>query len=214
MRVVRTLTGLLLVALLGVLAPSGYGADLEVRFVGMQGGKANLSIDRRSTLLKVGQTSKQGVMLLSVTRKQAVVRIGKRNFLFRKGAKKGVLLSPIVKLGLDEVGMYRATADINGVPVPVLVDTGATYLSLSRDTARKIGLKYRKNKPIKLQTASRVEKAYLTTVESVRLQGIVRLNVPTVITQGKHPRIVLLGMSFLQGLSVTQGAGVMTIRPQ
>ena len=45
-----------------------------------------------------------------------------------------------VQLQRNENGHFYADVDINGAPVHMLVDTGATGIALSRDDARKAGI--------------------------------------------------------------------------
>ena len=109
------------------------------------------------------------------------------------------------------MGRFATEGAINGRPTVFVVDTGATDIVLSSDRARKLGVKYKKSDRIKITTASRVETAYLTRLQSIRIGGIVRLNVRAIITKGKHPTIVLLGMSFLSGLEITQNGNEMIL---
>ena len=109
---VRWLTaGRLLVLLAGLcISGPGLGAqkELQVKYLGMHAGKANLSVNRRSHLLKPGQTAK-GVTLLSVNKKEVIVRIDGKNYRFARGSATGKVLPSEVVLERDAVGMFQAT---------------------------------------------------------------------------------------------------------
>ncbi len=59
-----------------LLAPPVQGGDApDIRYLGLQGGRAKLAIHRRSYVtLKIGELDKSGVKLLSVSKQAAVVR--------------------------------------------------------------------------------------------------------------------------------------------
>jgi aspartyl protease family protein len=115
-----------------------------------------------------------------------------------------------VVLQRDPGGHYRAEAIINGVVTPVLVDTGATAVSISPQLAAKLGL--HSHVAIRTQTANGETVAYATRLASIRLGGIEAQDVAAIIT----PRLegdALLGMSFLSRMDVRLYKGAMTIRP-
>ena len=85
-----------------------------------------------------------------------------------------------------------------------IVDTGASHVVISADRARKLGLRYDRRKPIKVVTASRTETAYQVTIASVSVGGIFNNEVKALVTRGKFPSTVLLGMSFLGSLQMRQ----------
>lgn len=194
------------------LAPAAERAPL-VRYMGMHGGKVKLSVNRRTYLLKPGQGARGAVTVLSATPREAILRIGETTYRFRKGSDRGIALAERLVLPRDRSGMFVGEGAINGKPVIFVVDTGATYVTLSAARAKKLRIRYRKNDPIKIATASRTETAYRTRLATVRVGGIVRTDVPAIITRGKHPQIVLLGMSFLSGLEVSHTDDEMTISP-
>ena len=45
-----------------------------------------------------------------------------------------------VALGADPSGHYLADATIDGVAIEVMVDTGATIVALTAETARRLGI--------------------------------------------------------------------------
>ena len=184
----------------------------QIRFVSMQGNKAVLMIDRRMHRLEPGQKSRSGVKLLHVNRREAVVQVDGTPFRYRKGSDLGTPLTTEVALKRTRNGMFIAPGKINGKPVDFMVDTGATFVVLSADDARRMKLRYRTNNPIRITTASRVEVAYGIVLDTVSVGGIIQNKVPAVVTRGKFPNIPLLGMSFLGRLEISQNASQMTLR--
>ena len=114
-----------------------------------------------------------------------------------------------VTLQRDPSGHYRAEAHINGIKVPVLVDTGATGVAISRQLAVRLHLA--SNVAVRTQTANGDAVAYLVRLESVHLGGVEARDVSASIAPGLGGE-ALLGMSFLGRMDVRLHQGRMTIR--
>jgi len=114
-----------------------------------------------------------------------------------------------VTLARDMSGHYRAEAFINGVKTSILVDTGATDVSISQQLANKLGIQ--SNAAISTQTANGRAIAYMTRLASVKLGGIEASNVAAIIAPDLGEDM-LLGMSFLNRMDVRLYKGTMTIR--
>lgn len=114
-----------------------------------------------------------------------------------------------VVLTRDMSGHYRAEAIINGIRTPVMVDTGATDVSISQRLASKLGIQ--SNAATRSQTANGATVVYMTRLDSVKLGGIEATNVAAIIA----PNLAgdaLLGMSFLSRMDVRLHKGTMTIQ--
>lgn len=114
-----------------------------------------------------------------------------------------------VVLKRDLTGHYRAEAMINGRRTPVLIDTGATDVSISGRLADQLGVQSKA--AIRTQTANGDTVSYMTRLNSVKLGGIEATDVAAVITPNLDGD-VLLGMSFLNRMDVRLYKGTMTIR--
>jgi aspartyl protease family protein len=79
----------------------------------------------------------------------------------------------------------------------VLVDTGATLISMNQSEARRLGINYLKGQKGYSQTASGIAGVYRVKLDTVKLGDIVLNNVDAAVHEGDGPPIVLLGMSFL-----------------
>lgn len=107
-----------------------------------------------------------------------------------------------VKLTANDYGHFIAQAEINGVKVELLTDTGATYVALNYETAQRIGLK---GKDLQFtsqsSTANGIARVAPVTIDYLRIGGIVLHNVEAVVAEpGKMPQN-LLGMSFIRRLA-------------
>jgi aspartyl protease family protein len=114
-----------------------------------------------------------------------------------------------VRLERDISGHYRAEAFINGVKTNVMVDTGATDVSISRRFAEQLGIQ--SIAAIRTQTANGETVSYMTRLKSVKLGGIEANDVAATIVNDLGEDM-LLGMSFLNRMDVHLYRGTMTIR--
>lgn len=114
-----------------------------------------------------------------------------------------------VVLKRDLSGHYRAEAFINGVKTPVMVDTGATDVAISRTLADKLGIQ--SIHAVRTKTANGDTVSYATRLKSIQLGGIVTHDVAASIIPNLGEEM-LLGMSFLGRMDVRLYKGTMTIR--
>jgi len=114
-----------------------------------------------------------------------------------------------VALDRNRMGHYVATGYINGEPVELLVDTGATAVAVSEDVARDAGLE--RGYPHQVMTANGTATAYMTRIDTLDLGEIRMRNVEASITPGMRNHQVLLGMSFLRDLDFSQRNGTLRI---
>lgn len=104
----------------------------------------------------------------------------------------------IIPLAPD--GHYWLVANVNGVPVRFLVDTGATLTALSTKDAERAGLEPRVGGlPVMLGTANGTVTAELTTVSSLTFGSIEARGLDAVIAPNLGQTNVL-GMNFLSRL--------------
>lgn len=184
---------------------------LDVSVVALFERKAMLAIDGQRRMLAAGETSPEGVKLVSADSDRAVVMIGgqRRTLVVGEAAVVGGNYAApkhrAVSLWPDGNGMYHAQGSINGQPAQFMVDTGATFVAFNRADAKRLGIDYRYvGKPVQIQTASRVEAAYLVKLHSVRVGEIELRDVEGVVTESDFPSVILLGMSFLGRLDMTR----------
>jgi clan AA aspartic protease (TIGR02281 family) len=108
-------------------------------------------------------------------------------------------------------------ARVNGTSVGVFIlDTGATYTSLSSALARQLGVTTSGNSTVRLATANGVIQAPLAVLDEVDIGGAVAKHIPAVIHDlpGMPATIAgLLGMSFLERfrMNLDISSGVITL---
>lgn len=115
-----------------------------------------------------------------------------------------------VVLQRNRAGHYLAPGLINGQPVNFLLDTGATHVSVPAGIAEDLGLT--KGRRSQVSTANGVISVYQTELDSVQLGGIRLQRVRASINPHMPDEVVLLGMSFMKHLDMTQRDGVLTLR--
>ncbi len=112
--------------------------------------------------------------------------------------------APLV-LHADRHGQYRATGHVDGVPAHFLVDTGAADVVVPEGLARAAGLPF--GTPLLYRGPTGPVRAWRSRIRTLRLgAGLVLHDVPAAILPGEG-REVLLGMSALRHLSLTQRRG-------
>lgn len=139
---------------------------------------------------------------------------------FRSGAECAGGYCPVytegpqlVELYAGPNGGYVTQVRINDVSVDGIVDTGATFVSMSGATARKMNIAYENGRAVAMMTANGSKAARMVSLPSVRVGNIVLYDVPAAVSEGEMP--LLLGMSFLGRLNVNINSGRMSIaRPE
>ena len=93
---------------------------------------------------------------------------------------------------------------MNGKPGNFILDTGASYVTLSRKFAQEADVDVDTKAKILVNTADGIRAAYLTVADNIQLQGISSRRVPAVVLDGLSGNIDgLLGLSFLARYTLT-----------
>lgn len=210
---------LLCLLVLGVsLHQSPVIAGMDVRVVGLFADRAVLLIGGRQQLLKPGQTSPEGIKLVSASSESAILLIDGKQVTARldgrvSAAKRPAAAAEEVQVWRNTTGMYTTVGSINGLPVPFLVDTGATQVAMNAAQARRLGVDYHViGKPAEVTTASGVERAWLVKLDSVKVGELEVRNVSAVVLEGAQPEVTLLGMSYLGRMDISNDGRLMTLR--
>jgi len=117
-------------------------------------------------------------------------------------------------IAADRRGQYLANALIDGQDVAVMVDTGATVVALTAETAARLGVAADPGRPMwKMSTANGVSLAAPVMLKSVSLGSIYMSDVQAIVMPPGASTMNLLGASFLKRLvSVEQRAGMLVLR--
>jgi len=212
MRLALSVPTLLLLLSLG--ASTAIAADAGVRVIALFTGKALLQVGDQQKIVNQGETF-EGVLLESASGRGAVVVIdGIRQKLVLNQSIAGNFKKPDrtrLKIYPDSLGMFYVDGKINGVPTRFLVDTGATFVTMSGNHASLLKIDYRKGTLGSAQTAAAVVPVWQVKLDSVSIGGIELRNVGATVIAGDQPSDVLLGNSFLRRTRIQQAGSVLEI---
>lgn len=201
-----------------LLSTASSAPATEVNVVGLFSGKAMVSINGgKHRVIAAGETSPEGVKLITADSTTAVLEIdGKRQNL---GMGKSASIpsadgggNQSAVLAADIQGHFVTTGSINGTSARMVVDTGATMVSMGKDEARRLGISYLNGERGMVSTANGVVPAYRVTLNTVRVGNLTLHQVDGLVQEASMP-YVLLGMSFLKRLEIKQdGTNMMLLK--
>ena len=191
-------------------------ASHKIKVMALFTDKAMLVIDGRQKILKKGQTF-QGVKLISSDSDAVVLELHGTEKTFQLGTEISTSFKksdPGKELVIwqDMYNMFNIHGSINNFSVKFLIDTGASSVALNSNTAKRIGLNYKKGTPIAASTASGIAKAYQITLDKVKIGHIQLYNVKAAVLEGAFPTDVLLGQSFLERIHMVRDGQKMKLR--
>ena len=106
-----------------------------------------------------------------------------------------------VEIARGRGGEFALKARINGVPAPMVVDTGATSVVLTYETAKAAGLPLELlDYNVDVETAGGRTKAARLTLDRLAIGKLVERSVPALVVPHGQMKTNLLGMSFLDRL--------------
>ncbi len=186
----------------------------QVQAVGLMPGMAILEVDGKRITIRKGQ-SRAGVKLISANSKEAVIVINGKEEVLELGAsvvgEYAKAKKTVVRLPRGDGGHYFTTARINGHSMKMLVDTGATHIALSSDTAKRLGINYKEGIKGRSSTAGGIVNSYTVRLDYIQIGGIKRYNVLAGIIEGSFPSTPLLGMSFLNQVKIHEEQGMLIL---
>lgn len=199
--------------LLSLLALTAQAVDIAV--VGLFPGKAVLVVNNSAPrAYAVGATVYPGVTLVSANELGAVLEVGGKRQKIAMGQHAGSNADSdngTATLSADGRGHFIADGQINGGSVRMMVDTGATMISLPAYDAARLGIKYKDGRKVQVRTANGVAPAYMVKLDTVKIGGIVLHQVDALVQErGLH--IPLLGMSFLNRTEMQRNGDTMVLK--
>ena len=106
-----------------------------------------------------------------------------------------------VQISRGQGGEFALLAKINGVSAPMVIDTGATSVVLTYETAKAAGLPLELLEyDVDLETAGGRTKAARLTLDRLAIGKLVERSVPALVVPHGQMKTNLLGMSFLDRL--------------
>ncbi len=188
-------------AVLACAAPLLAGA-VDVTLIGLFPGKAVITVNRGAPrTLSVGQSTPEGVKLVSTDAKSAVLEVEGQRLTVEMGqhfetanmtgSRQAVTLAP------DSRGHFVTDGQINGAHMRFLVDTGATLVAIPASDAARLGIDYRRGRRGISQTANGAVAFWRVTLDSVSVGDVTLTNVEGAVHDSGGLDVALLGMSFL-----------------
>jgi len=188
---------------------------LNIQVLGLFRDKAAVKINGERVLLETGVPTEQGVLLIRSNAKRAIIEIDGVQKSYGLGSDVSTRLSKPVKKTVripSNRGMYLTHGLINGRSVNFLVDTGASAVAMGRVTADRLQIPYRETgRQIRISTAAAVKRGWRVMLDSVTVGGITVNQVEGTVIDTAHDNEILLGMSFLRRIKVTQEEGIVVL---
>jgi len=163
----------------------GFSANalaVDIVVMGLFRNKAVIKIDGKQRILKPGNSSPEGVLLISSNSSEAVLEFEGSRKAYSIGNHISTSFKrdkqASVSIYRNERGMFTTVGSINGFPVNFLVDTGASSVAMNRKQADRLGLDYRLNgTPLGISTASGFERGWRTQLDRVQVGEVSLRNV-------------------------------------
>jgi aspartyl protease family protein len=106
-----------------------------------------------------------------------------------------------VQISRGQAGEFALRAKINGVSAPMVIDTGATSVVLTYETAKAVGLPLELLEyDVDVETAGGRTRAARLTLDRLAIGHLVERSVPALVVPHGQMKTNLLGMSFLDRL--------------
>jgi aspartyl protease family protein len=198
-------------------APAAPPED-EINVVGLSSGKAVVQMNGnpKPRVLRDGDTLPSGIKLIKATPESALFEVnGKRRSLGLgsnqvSNARSAFNASSSVTLVADSRGQFMTTGSINGAVIQRRVDTGATFVALGVEDARRMGINYLKGERVMSRTANGLARVYKVKLDSVKVGDISLNNVDATVHEAEFP-LELLGMSFLNRVEMRREGTDLTL---
>lgn len=194
-----------------------YGVE-KIVILGLFKEKAIIEIDGKRHTLSTGETSPEGITLISANSREARLDVNGEISTFTLGTHIGSSFKPptgfkTVTIAPDSQGMYFVNGQINGFQINFVVDTGATLIVMNKHQAKRLGLNYKLEGEESISsTASGIEKVYIVPLKSVTIGDIQLRDIPAAVHDSGFPEVTLLGNSFLEKVDIKREGKLLELR--
>lgn len=127
----------------------------------------------------------------------------------RRGVKPARPADDTITVTADSKGHFYLVPSLNGEPVRMVVDTGASVVALTYEDAERIGARLSpQDFKIRMSTANGTVEGASLRIDEIRIKDLVVRDVEAVVLPKDRLGVSLLGMSFLRqlrGFDISQG---------
>lgn len=189
----------------------------KISVIGLFKDQAVLKIDGKQRSVKKGKRTPEGVLLISANSEQAVLEINGERRTMKLGTNisnrfKNTTKKTTVTIAPNAWGSYRVNGSINGFQIEFLVDTGATFISMNRHVAKRVGINYKLDgEKSRASTANGITDIYIVKLKKVKVGDIELRDIDGSVHDNDFPDVVLLGNAFLKKVNMQQREGGMLI---
>jgi len=195
--------------------------ELQLKVIALFKNAVIIKYNGKQKMLRKGQSLNKNIKLVSANSHGSVFIIdGKRTELGLHNSRfSDVPLNAAnpqkrfsISIPMNRMGMFQTSGSINGVPVNFLVDTGATLVAMSESMAKKVGLQYKLYGQRSItSTAAGNTRTWLMPLKKVNVAGLELTNVYGAVVEKMDLNEVLLGMSFLRQLNMSNNGQIMKL---
>jgi aspartyl protease family protein len=181
-----------------------------VLVMSLEQGRVQLLVDGSAVRsLRAGQTSPEGIRLISADRTKAVIEVDGRELALGLGGSTVAS----AELKVDRAGHFTTTAYVNGVATPAVIDTGATTVAMSSDEATRMSIRYAGVPRVLIATAGGPKTAYRVNLATVRVGDITLHNIDALVMEGGKEQlpVTLIGMNFLNAVEMRRVGDTLTL---
>ena len=190
------------------LAPAAHATTVLV--MSLEQGRVQVLVNGTAVrTLRAGQTSPEGVRLISADRTQALIEVDGKALALGLGGSTVAT----AELRIDRSGHFVTTAYVNGVATQAVIDTGATAVAIPGDEASRMSIRYAGAPRVEVATAGGPRAGYRVNLATVRVGGITLHNVDALVMEGGKGElpVTLIGMSFLNGVEMRRVGDTLTL---
>ena len=189
----------------------------DIKVLGLFKNTAVLTINDQRAVLHVGDKQLGNLRLLAANSEKAIFEIKGKRVELALSDSGGIRTDLPVTGGhqamlISNGGLYAVTGAVDGQLADFVVDTGASYVTMSPQQARLLRLDYSNAKKVMMTTANGKATAHIFKIKSVRIGGIELHDVDGAVMADMSPSKILLGMSFLNQVDMTHDTGMMVLK--
>lgn len=189
-------------------------AQGQISVEALMPGMVVLTIDGQRHTLRRGATT-AGVTLVDANAEGAILEIGgERRRLGVSDRVSGAFTAPgarKIDIPRNDRMQYQTTATINGRRIAVLVDTGANIVAMNAAQAERLGISPGSGEATRVETAGNTVLGRSVQLDSVDVGGIRVDNVRATVLEGEYPRMILLGMTYLEHVNLQERNGILSL---